>query len=219
MRWVDDDVVEDSSGSAQGHVIPAFDSRVGVSDYLTFLLGHEDNDAWLGKLAFEERSVASRGLRRRGDEALRVEVVMRLDKESAEPANRRDVGRCGASNCRGRSFSHHTGVETVVNGCSTPRDTPARGCRWRALVFLAHRRRVGPAASDDPSVDRDAHVTDHARTLPRLGARHHRSMVACCARTERTPATLPGAPAASSAAISAFVNEAFAATRFCSRYL
>src|SRR3954466_9491366 len=87
MRWVDDDVVEDSSGSAQGHVIPAFDSRVGVSDYLTFLLGHEDNDASLGKLASEERSVASRSLRRRRDEALRVEVVMRLDKESAEPAN------------------------------------------------------------------------------------------------------------------------------------
>ena len=60
-------------------------------------LGDKNDDVRFIELGAEKRGVAVLGLRRRGDEAVRVEVVVRTDEERAEPADGLEVrGRHGA---------------------------------------------------------------------------------------------------------------------------
>ena len=97
MGGIDHDVMQHACRPAQRHVIIPLDSRVRIADHLAVALGDKDDDVRLVELRPEKRAISVLGLRRRSDEAVRVEVVVRTDEECAEPADGREVrGRCGA---------------------------------------------------------------------------------------------------------------------------
>jgi len=87
MGGIDHDVVQHARGSPQRHVIGPFDAGVCVAKHLAVPLGDKDDDVRIIKLRPEKRAVSLRGSRRRRQEALRVEVVVRTDEECAEFAD------------------------------------------------------------------------------------------------------------------------------------
>src|SRR5207253_829177 len=106
----DDDVVQDSRWPAQRHVVVTLYGGVCVADHSSVVIGDEDCLIRVFELRAYEGRIARRCLWPRGQEALRVEVVMLLDKQRAEAANQGQVGRRRAPDDRhGLGVSwHHT---------------------------------------------------------------------------------------------------------------
>ena len=82
---------------AQVFQFPVVYDTMTVYDNLAFPLRDEHHDRRLSELRREERRVAVLGLRRGGDEPLRIEVVMRFHEQRAQAAERGEVlAACGA---------------------------------------------------------------------------------------------------------------------------
>ena len=84
MFRIDDDVVQDARRPAQRHVVVPFDGSVCVADHVPFVIGNYDGFVWFFELRAYKGGIALRRPRPRGQEALRVEVVMLFDEERAE---------------------------------------------------------------------------------------------------------------------------------------
>src|SRR5205807_4095701 len=106
-------VVQHAGRSTQRHVVVPFDARIAVAEHLAdwelqiprfarndrdVALRDEDDDVGIVELCCEERSVSLRGPRRSGNEALRIEVVVRLDEQRAESPDGGEVGRRRGTN-------------------------------------------------------------------------------------------------------------------------
>lgn len=111
MRRIDDDVVQHAGRTAKRHPVVSFDASVGVAEDLAVPLRNEDDDIGRIKLRPEIRCIPLLRPRRRGDEALRIEVVMETDDHCAEPPYRREIGgRRRANDDRGFFRQWHSGV-------------------------------------------------------------------------------------------------------------
>src|SRR5215203_806797 len=117
MGGIDHDVMQHAGRPAQRHVIVPLDSRVRIAHHLAVALGGKDDDVRLLELRPEKRAVSVLRPRRRGDEAVRVEVVVRTDEERAEPPNGFEVrGRRGA-NENGRQ-AHFSVLQRSIVRCA-----------------------------------------------------------------------------------------------------
>jgi hypothetical protein len=83
MPWIDNDVVQDASRPAERDVVVALDCGVSVADHVPVVVGDEDEDVRVFELRPQEGRVVNRSPVPRGQEAPRVELVMRFDEALA----------------------------------------------------------------------------------------------------------------------------------------
>ena len=93
MIGIDHDVVQHAGWSPQRHVVVPLNARVGIAEHFAVPIGDKDDDVRVTELRPEKRAVRFLGPRRRRNEALRIEVVMKTDKESAESADGLEIRR------------------------------------------------------------------------------------------------------------------------------
>jgi hypothetical protein len=93
MLRVNDDVVQDARRPTERHVVVPLDGGVCVADHVPVVIGDEDGFVRIFELRAYEGRIALRRPWSRGQEALRVEVVMLPDEERAEASDQGQVGR------------------------------------------------------------------------------------------------------------------------------
>jgi hypothetical protein len=108
MLWVNDEVVQDARPPAERYIVVALDRGVRVANHVRMGLGDEDGRLRVFEFCIQEGCIVRCGSVSRGQEALRIEVLMRLDQERAEPAEPRQVARHRTPNVgHGGGVSRH----------------------------------------------------------------------------------------------------------------
>ena len=97
MIGVDDNVMQDTGGSAQRCVVVSIDAGVAVGDHGSVALGDEDDDVRLLELRAEPGAVSTRCARAGCDEPLGIEAVMHSHEKRTEPPEGDRVRRGGCA--------------------------------------------------------------------------------------------------------------------------